>query len=81
MLYASTGNQQLLTKAQAMVATLGKVQDAWGTVPGMTGYVFPYSIIAFANLEGNPPRNCDPVCVPWYGESSPAVSFKFLTKY
>lgn len=49
MVVEATGDAAVKAKHDAMVATLGAVQDKWGTV-GLNGYLFPYSIVAWDNL-------------------------------
>ena len=49
MVVEATGDAAVKAKHDAMVATLGHVQDVWGGI-GLTGYLFPYSIVAWDNL-------------------------------
>ena len=65
MVVEVSGSAAAVAKNAEIVKGIAAVQDAWTGI-GMAGYVFPYSIVSWANLFGNPSRNCDPVCVPFY---------------
>ena len=53
---------------EGLVAELGKVQDAWASVPGATGYIFPFGPNVFDMLETRCGFSGPPVdySVPYY---------------
>ena len=65
MVVEGTGSAAAKTKNAEIVTALAGAQAAWTGI-GQAGYLFPYSLVAWDNLFADPPRNCDPVCVPWY---------------
>jgi hypothetical protein len=51
MMFNATSNIAVKNKARAIVAALAEVQQAWATVPGANGYIFPFGPNVFDMIE------------------------------
>ena len=64
MAFEGTGRADVKARGDSIVATLGKVQLAFGA-QNQTGLIFPYDARPFDILFRSA-AGCQPVCVPFY---------------